>query len=40
MDTLSEVGETQKKKFERRLTEVIETNYSIVSSTQYDEIIR
>ena len=40
MDTLSEVGETQKEKFERRLTEVIKTNYSIVSNTQYDEIIR
>ena len=40
MDTLSEVEETQKEKFERRLTEVIKTNSSIVSSTQYDEIIR
>ena len=40
MNTLSEVGETQKEKFERRLTEVIKTNYSIVSNTQYDEIIR
>ena len=39
MDTLSEVEETQKKKFERRLTEVIKTNSKIVSSTQYDEII-
>ena len=36
MDTLSEVVETQKEKFERRLTEVIKTNSSIVSSPQFD----
>ena len=40
IDTLSEVGETQKEKFERRMTEMIKTNSSIVSRTQYDEIIR
>ena len=40
MDTLSEVEETQKEKFKRKLTEVIKTNSSIVSSTRYDEIIR
>ena len=33
MDSLSEVGETQKEKFERTLTEVIKTNYSIVFNT-------
>ena len=40
IDNLSEVGETQKEKFERRLTEVIKTNSSIVSRTQYDKIVR
>ena len=30
IDTLPEVGETLKEKFERRLTEVIKTNSSIV----------
>ena len=40
MDTLSEVVETQKEKFERRLTEVIKTNSSIVSSAQFDQIMR
>ena len=40
IDTLSELVETQKEKFERRLTEVIKSNSSIVSRAQYDEIIR
>ena len=40
MDTLSEVEGTQKERFERRLGEVTKTNSSIVSSSQYDEIVR
>ena len=40
MDTLSEVEGTQKERFERRLVEVTKTNSSIVSSSQYDEIVR
>ena len=40
METLSEVEETQKERFERRLAEVTKTNSSIVSSSKFDEIIR
>ena len=36
MDTLSEVVERQNGKFDRRLTEVVKTNSSIVSSAQFD----
>ena len=40
METLSEVEGTQKERFERRLEEVTKTNSSVVSSSQYDEIVR
>ena len=40
MDTLSEVEGTQKERFERRLADMTKTNSSIVSSSQYDEIVR
>ena len=36
MDTLSEVVERQKEKFDRTLAEVVKTNSSIVSSAQFD----